>query len=55
MTNNFAVKIMLLDDEPFMLKLIGRQLKTSALRRCRPTPAAPLHSMRSPVHPARRS
>ncbi len=27
MTNNFAVRIMLLDDEPFMLKLIGRLLE----------------------------
>jgi CheY-like chemotaxis protein len=53
MTNNFAVKIMLLDDEPFMLKLIGRQLENLGYTALSPytSGAAALDALTGPSGP----
>lgn len=53
MTNNFAVKIMLLDDEPFMLKLIGRQLENLGFTALSPytSGAAALDALTGPSGP----
>ena len=53
MTNNFAVKIMLLDDEPFMLKLIGRQLENLGFTALSPytSGAAALDALAGPSGP----